>query len=175
MADGGGGETVAIDLEPGDLGIIDHLDPQPLGGQVIGVHQRLAAAQEERVGAVQRQGAADGLLETDTVVMHPSRLVSGFFDGDTGQVFVGFAGGDPHQVVEILIDRIAICQHIGRGGMGGAQVSGVARIAATKPLGCGLGNEYAGAAPGRRDRGTQRRVAATRNQDVICLAEVCHR
>jgi hypothetical protein len=54
--------------------------------------------------------------------------------------------------------------------MGGAQVAGVARIAAAKGLGRSLGYEYAGAALGRHDGGAERGVAAASNQDVICLS-----
>jgi hypothetical protein len=170
MAQPGGNEKPVFDLQPGYLGVIDHSDPQPPGGQVIGVHQRLAAAAKEGVGAAKREGAADRPLEPDPMGVHPRRHMGGFLDGDAGQMFIGLARRHPHQVVEILLDRIACRQHLGGRIMGGAQIAGVARISATKSLGCGLGNQYSGAALGRRDGGAERGIATARNQDIICLS-----
>jgi hypothetical protein len=170
MAQPGGDEAPVLDLQPGHLGVVDGVDAQPRGGDVIGVHQRLAAAAEEGVGAVQRQRAADRRLEPGPVGMHPGGGLGRFLDGDPRQPRVGLAGNDAHQVVEIFLDLIAPGQHLGRRRMGGAQIAGVARVAAAQRLGRRLGDQHPGAALRRGDRSAERGIAPARDQDVIALA-----
>ena len=51
-------ELVALDFEVGDLGFVDDVDAELFRRMVIGVDQRLAAAEEKRIGARQVQRAA---------------------------------------------------------------------------------------------------------------------
>ena len=49
-----GRDSVLVDLKVGDFGLVQRVNAQSCGGAVIGVHQRLAAAQEKRIRSRQR-------------------------------------------------------------------------------------------------------------------------
>ena len=81
--------------------------PSALGGGVVAVHQRLAAAEEERVGAPQVQRAAQRRLEAHAELPHPRRdsRPSGD-DQQPRERLVGLAAGDAQQVGEELVLRV---------------------------------------------------------------------
>ena len=55
-----GAELPFEQIEVHNLGVVDDPNPKTLGSGVIAVHERLAAAQKERVGAGQMQRASQG-------------------------------------------------------------------------------------------------------------------
>ena len=64
-------EPSILDVEVPDLGVVLHLDAKPRGRAIVGVDQRLAPAEEERVGVREMQGAAQRRLEAHAVGGHP--------------------------------------------------------------------------------------------------------
>ena len=67
----GGVEAAITDIEADNLRVVHHPDAEALGSRVVAVHERLAAAQEERVRAGQVQRAAQGGLKADAESPHP--------------------------------------------------------------------------------------------------------
>ena len=53
-------------------GFVTHLDAELLSAAVVGIHQRLAAAHEERIGARQMQRARQRRLKAHAVLAHPA-------------------------------------------------------------------------------------------------------
>ena len=86
-----------------DLGVVHHADARALGRGVVAVHQRLAAAEEERVGAPQVQRAAQRRLEPDAELPHPRRALRRPVDEQPRERPVGLVAGDANQIGEELV------------------------------------------------------------------------
>ena len=74
------------------------VDAQAPRGGVVGVHQRLAAAEKERVGARQVQRAAKRRLKAHAVPPHPRRALRRPADEQPRERLVGLAAVDPMQI-----------------------------------------------------------------------------
>ena len=86
---GRGTEPPIGELEADHLGVVDDPNPETLRSGVVAVHQRLAAAQKERVGARQMQRAAQGRLKAHTESPHPLRTARRRANDQTRERFVG--------------------------------------------------------------------------------------
>ncbi len=71
VPDGGGNEPTIVNFQTGDRRVIDDRDTEPFGGPVERVHQRLAAAEIEGVGARQTERAAERGLKANAVRGQP--------------------------------------------------------------------------------------------------------
>ena len=67
-----GDKAAGVKFEPLDFSLITHLDAELLSAAVVSVHQRLAAAHEERIGARQMQRARQRRLKAHAVLAHPA-------------------------------------------------------------------------------------------------------
>ena len=178
-------EAVRADGEPADeavvegdllhLGVVHHMHAEALGAGVERVQQRLAAAEEEGVGAGQVERAGQARLEADAAALQERQRVLRHADGHAGEPLVGLAGGDAQQVVPVLVLAIGLGQHRGGRRVHRAQVAGVAAVAAAHRLGRMLQHHDAGAGLGRGDGGAQGRVAAAEHGDVVRSIEPGHR
>ena len=92
-------ETAVAQLEVLDLRIVGDRDAEVFRRAVVGVDERLAAAEEERVGPAQVQRARERRLEPHSVPGHPWPEVRGGADGEPGQGLVRLPAGDALQVV----------------------------------------------------------------------------
>ena len=115
-----------------DLGVVEHVDAHPLRCRVVGVHQRFAAAEKERVRPRQVQRASQGRLKADAVLGHPlgARLRSA--DQQSRQRLVGLVRVDAQQIGVELVLGIRPGEHGRRRVVRAAQVPRVAAVAAAK-------------------------------------------
>lgn len=71
VGDHRGGEGAVLDLEVLDRRLVGDAHAELLGGAVVGVEQRLPAAEEEGVGSVEVEGPAERRLEAHAAASHP--------------------------------------------------------------------------------------------------------
>jgi hypothetical protein len=157
------------------LGVIQDGDAERFRRAVERIHQRLAAAEEEGVGARQRERARQRGLEHHAAGFEEARRVLAGADAQAREVLVRLAGGDALQVVPVLVLEVAVGQHPGGARVQGAQVAGVAGIAAAHRARRVLGDDNARTGPARRDGGAERGIAAARDQHVEGFSQVHHR
>ena len=162
----GGAKDAVHDLEPRDRGVVADLHAERFGAAVVGIEQRLAAAQEEGVGAAQVQRARQRTLEAHAVPAHPAPAQRRFADREPCQCLVGDPAGDLEQVLPVLLFRIGLGQHVLRLIMHAAQVAGMHRVAAAPFARCRFQHQHAGAGLARGERRAQRRIAAADDEDV---------
>ncbi len=74
-------------------------------------------------------------------------------DAHAGQALIGAAAGHAQQVIPVFLLQIALGEHVRGLGVQGAQVAGVAGIAAAHGFGRMLGDDDVGAGPRRGDGG----------------------
>ena len=86
-------EHAVLDPQIGNLGVIDNLDAELLGGQVQRVQHRATAAEEERIGATEAQRAAERGLPAHALFDDPVEDVLGLGDHELGELFVGLPAG----------------------------------------------------------------------------------
>ena len=156
------------------FGVVQDLDAKLFGGAVHGVHQRLAAAQEEGVGAAQAQRARQAGLEHHAAVAQEAGRMGTGANRHARQALIGAAAGDAQQVVPVFLLAIAFGQHLGRCRVQRAQVAGMPRIATAHGDRRVLGNDDRGTGLRRRDSGRQRGIAAPNHQDVPYSCEIRH-
>ena len=135
-------DLVIVNHEMGDLALVADVDPQRFGLSIESVDQRLATAEEERVGPRHRQRAGQGRLEANPLVNHPRQTALALPDRLARQNLVGLALGDLDQVVEILVFEVAIGQGRNRRLMHATEVAGVAGIAPAPGLGRALQQQH---------------------------------
>ena len=161
------GAELAIDqFQPVDRGVVADLHAQVLRAAEVGIDQRLAAAQEERVGARQVQGAGQRILEAHAVLDHPRPAGRRVADRQPGELLVGDAAGDLQQVLPVLFFRIGLGQHVLRLVVHAAQVARVDRVAAAPFLRRGLEQQHAGTGFARHQGGAQGSVAAADHEHI---------
>ena len=119
-------------VDVGDLGVVEDLDAERLGGAVVGVDQRLAAAEEERVGARDVQRAAERRLETHAVLRHPGAAGRRVADRHAREPLVGLPAGDLEEVLPVLLLGIGVGEHVGGRIVHRADVARVAAVAAAE-------------------------------------------
>jgi hypothetical protein len=136
-------EAAVAKLQVRDFRLVRHLDAERLRRSVIRVDQRLAPAEEERVGAPEVQRAAEGRLETHAVTDHPRQVLRGIAYGAPREALIGEAAGDLEQVVPVLVLRVRV-RH-GRHGarVHRAHVARVPAVAAAHGLGRRLDDRHA--------------------------------
>ncbi len=159
-------EAAVRDRDVLDLRVVEDADPEILCSDVVGVHQRLAAAEKERVGAAERKRPRERRLKAHAVCLHPGQARLGRADGKAGEVLVGLSLGHQQEVVEVFVLLVAVDQDRKRAAVHAAEVAGVARVAA--PVGLGRAFQDHDPAPGfgRLDRRAERRVAAAHHHHV---------
>jgi hypothetical protein len=159
-------EDALAQAQAAHLGLVAHLHAQRLRAAVVGIDERLAAPQEEGIGAAQVQGARERLLEAHPVAAHPVAAARGIADGDPGHRLVGEPAGDLEQVLPVLLLGVGLGEHILRRLVHAAQVAGVHGVAAAPLAGRRLQQQHAGAGLAGGDRRAQRGVAAAHHQDI---------
>ena len=87
-------EARALELDAVDRRLVADGDAEGLGAAVVGVDQRLAAAEEEGIGAGDVQRARQRRLETHAVAAHPVTAGRRGADRQAGETLVGQAAGD---------------------------------------------------------------------------------
>jgi hypothetical protein len=141
-----------------DRAVVAHLDAEATRRLVLDVHQRLAAAQEEAVGARQLQRAPQRRLPAHALPGQPVGHLARALDREPGKLQVQLAAGDRHQVGQELVLGVVVA--------GAADVAGVLAVA-TPPLARrALQQEHRGAAPPRLDGGAEGGVAPARDHHV---------
>ena len=73
---------------------------------VVGVEQRLAAAEIERRRARQLQRAAERRLEAHALLLHPGIGAFGLADRHACEVLVGLPAGDAQQILPVFLLRV---------------------------------------------------------------------
>src|SRR5438876_12283301 len=86
-------EATIANVEVDRLGFVSDVDAQRFSRGVIRVDQRLATAQEEKIGAAKLKRAAERRLETRAVALHPRRMLRGLSDRRAGELLVGESAG----------------------------------------------------------------------------------
>src|SRR4029453_1717441 len=95
----GRAEALTGNVEPDDFGVVADLYAELLGASVVGVDERLAAAQEERVGARHVQRSAERGLEAHAVCMHPLAAGRGEADRHPREPLVRLPARDREQEI----------------------------------------------------------------------------
>ena len=98
-----GAKAAIVEREADDFRVIAHLDAEPLGGGVVGIHQRRAAAQEKGVGARQVQRAAQRRLKARADRRHPRHAIGRARRDERRERFIGLALVDAPQILEQLL------------------------------------------------------------------------
>ena len=155
------------ELEANDFGIVDDPNPETVRRGVVAVHERLAAAQKERVGSSQMQRTAQRRLKTDTESPHPLRTARRSTNGEMRQRFVGFMPADLEQVGHKFVFRVRVAQQLAGHGVHAPEVARVATVSAAEVPWRALDDNDARASFARRQRGAQARVAAAEHCDVV--------
>ena len=91
LLNGRGEKHAIVDLEIDHLRLIGDLDAERLGGQIERVEHRAPAAEEERVGAAEAQGAAERRLIAHALLRQPVEHGLGLGDHVARQRLVGMA------------------------------------------------------------------------------------
>ena len=107
-AHGRGAERAAAQIETRRPRRRTARDAEPLRGGIVAVHERRAAAQEERVGARQVQRAAQRRLKARAERLHPSGALAGAIDHEACELLVRLAVVDAQQVDHELLFGIAL-------------------------------------------------------------------
>ena len=162
-----GQEHAVLDVHRRDLGLVQHIDADPLRRIVQRVEHRPSAAEEKRVGPSQPEGAAERGLEPDALLHDPVQHVFRFVNHVPGEFFVRLALRNPEQVFEQLVLGIGARQRIRRFIVGAAHVAGMARIAAAIEFLCPLQHKHRSAFEARADGGAKCRVAAADDEDIV--------
>src|SRR5690606_23444850 len=115
VAHPGGPEAAVLDLDALDRRLVADAHPETLGATVVGVHHRLAAAEEEGIGARGVQRAGQRGLEARPVAHEPGPAGGRGPDGDASKLLVDQAAGDLEQVLPELLLGIGIDEDILRG------------------------------------------------------------
>src|SRR5262249_7408715 len=159
-------EAAVAQLEVLDLGIVGDGDAEMLRRAVVRVDERLAAAEEERVGAAQVEGARERRLEPHAVLGHPGAQIRRSADGEPGERLVRLPAGDAPEVVPEFLLQVLPRHDCVRASVDVAQVARMAAVAAAKIPRSGLEDQHARAGFPRRDGRAQPRIAAAGHQDV---------
>ena len=174
IADDGFRRVAFHHLDMPYLGIVQHLYAQLFGGAVHGVQQRLAAAEEEGIGARERQRARERGLEGDAAFGEEPRRVLAGADAHARQPFIGLAAGDAQQVVPVFVFQVFPGQHTGRLLMQGAEVARVAGIPPTQALRRVFQQQHGSAELAGGDGGAERGIAAAHHQHVPEAGDIGH-
>lgn len=166
IADARRHEAAAVEFQRIDRGVVADLDAERLGAAVIGVHQRLAAAHEEGIGAGHVQGAGQRRLEVHAMAAHPVATGGRFADDQAGQVLVGLPARHLQQVLPVFLFGVGLDQHALRRVVHAAQIARVLRIAPAPLARRRFQQQHAGAGFARHQGRAQRRVAPSYHQDV---------
>ena len=159
-------KAAGVKLEPLDFSLVTHLDTELLSAAVVSVHQCLAAAHEERIGARQMQRARQRRLKAHAVLAHPAAAARGLTDRQARHAFGGQAAGDLEQVLPEFFFGVGFGQHVLRRVMHATQVARVHRVAAAPLARRRLEHQHAGAGFARHQGRAQGSVAATDHQNI---------
>ncbi len=159
-------ETPVLHLDIDHLGVVGDLDTEAGRGRVVGVDERLAAAEEERVGAREVQRAAERRLEAHAVALHPGKVVHGTADGHAREALVGDPAGDLDEVLPVLLFRIGVDEDFQRRVVHAAHVARVPAVAAAKRHRRHFEHQHREARAARRERGAQGGIPAAQHQQV---------
>ena len=164
--DEGGGEAPVADVQPGHPGVVLDGDAEALGGAIVAVHQRLAAAEKEGIRAREVERAAERRLKAGAVADHPVPAGGRLADHDPRERFVGPAAGHPGEIVPVFRLGVGVGQSIGGGLVHAAQVPGVPAVATPEVLRSRFEHQHARAGgPGGKGR-AEPGVAAADHQHV---------
>jgi hypothetical protein len=174
VLDDGRYEHAAVDVEADDFGVVGDIDTELFRREIEGVEHRPAAAEEERIGPAEAEGAAERGLEADALLGDPGQHLLRFMDHEPGQILVGTALGDQEEIVPELILGVGTGEDFGRGVVGAAHVAGVARVAAPVELGRPFQDKHRGAGVPGADRRAERRISPAYHQDVVSTFRIDH-
>jgi hypothetical protein len=159
-------ELAVHNLQIGHFGIVQNANAGAFGRGIVGIHHRLAAAQEECVRASKMKGAAHGVLKPDALLFHPLGAGRRSANRAPQQRLVGLASRHAKNVVEKLVFRVRVSKNLGRRIVHGPQVSGVPAIAAAKVLGRAFQHQHACSLFAGAERCRQSSIAATYNENI---------
>jgi hypothetical protein len=164
--DPGGLEPAVLDFELVHGRLVADFHAQLFGAAEIGIHQRLAAAHEEGIGARHMQRARQRRLEVHAMPAHPVAAGRGGADHHARQMLVGDAARDLEQVLPVLFFGIGLDQHVLGRVVHAAQIAGVAGVAAAPFARCGFKQQHAAAGFARHQRGAQGGIATTDDEYI---------
>ena len=169
LADGG-----AVHPQFLHLAVVGDLDPDLLRPGVQRVHQRLAAAQEERVGAREIERAAERGLEANAAPFEKFQRLGRGADRQAGEVLVGLAACHAQQILPVFLFGIGVGQDRSRADVHGAEVARVPAVAAAEGSWGMFQQQHAAAGLSCRDRGTQGGIAAAHDENVEHSRQIKH-
>ena len=169
------GESPVADVQTGHPGVVFDRDAETRGGAIVRVHQILAAAKEEGIGAREMERAAKRWLKAGAVAGHPVAAGGRLADDDARQRFVGPSAGHSGDIVPVFRLGVGVGQSIGGRLVHAAQVPGVPAVSTPEILRCRFEHQHAGARrPGGEGR-AEPGVAAADDEHVHVLEHrACH-
>jgi hypothetical protein len=165
-----GHEARAVELDRVDRRVVADLHAERFGAAVIGVHERLAAAHEEGVGARDVQRAGQRRLKAHAMRLHPRTTGRRRADHEPRQRLVGDAAGHLQQVLPVFLFGIGADQHVLRRVVHAAQIAGVLRVAAAPFARGRFEQQHRSACFARHQRGAERGIAAADHEYVDHLS-----
>ena len=101
-----GFEAVIFDDQILDEGIVANADSHALRGAIVGVQQRLAAAEKPAIGAPQAERARERLLPGGAVLGHPLRQLARLANREFREIEIRGPAGDADQILQKLFFAI---------------------------------------------------------------------
>ena len=170
-----GAEFVVFDFQVVHSGVIFDFHAKLFSAGIVGVDERLAAAEEEAVGARKMKGTTHGGLEVHALLHHPVTHVVGTADNDAGHGFDRVALGHAQKVLIALFFGVGAGQKAVGRRMDVPDVTRVAAVAPAEMLGRRFQHKHTRAFLAGGNGRAQRRIAAANDEHIHLLRAICCR